>query len=104
MPGGKISDHTCLDCIAIVARSLGGDHRSADSCPLLVCIEECGCGWAVFIGDTFSDREITLAAGATLIAAAVGCGGASFMSYEEYPVIAPFAERLSDLGKLARPQ
>lgn len=78
--GGEISDHICLDCIAILAPILGGDHRRADLRPSLACIEECGCGRAVFLGDTFSNREITIAAGATLIGAAVGCGDASFMS------------------------
>ena len=104
IPGGEISDHICPDCIAILAPILGGDHRRADLRPLLACIEECGGGRAVFLGDTFPDREIALAAGATLIGAAVGCGGAAFTSGEEYPVIASFAELLSDLGRLARPQ
>ncbi len=80
VPRGEISDHVCLDCIATLAPILGGDHRRADLRPSLACIEECGCGRAVFLGDTFSNREITIAAGATLIGAAVGCGDASFMS------------------------
>lgn len=86
---------------------IGGDTvgvSKPDPRPLLACIEECGGGRAVFIGDTFSDRETALAAGVTFIGAAVGCGGAAFTSGEDYPVIASFAELLSDLGKLARPQ
>jgi phosphoglycolate phosphatase len=86
---------------------IGGDTVGAskpDPRPLLACIEECGGGRAVFIGDTLSDRETAHAAGVTFIGAAVGCGGAAFTSGEDYPVIASFAELLSDLGRLARPQ
>lgn len=89
------------------ASIIGGDTVGAskpDPRPLLACIEECGGGRAVFIGDTFSDRETALAAGVTFIGAAVGCGGAAFTSGEDYPVIASFAELLSDLGRLARPR
>lgn len=85
------------------ASIIGGDTLGAskpDPRPLLACIEECGGGRAVFIGDTISDRDTALAAGVTFVGAAVGCSSAAFASTEAYPVIMSFAELLPALGRL----
>ncbi len=83
---------------------VGGDTTEAskpDPAPLRRCIEACGGGRAVFVGDSRIDLATATAAGIPFVAAATGFGSDTFACDEADAVIGSFAELLPTLGRLA---
>jgi len=86
------------------ASIVGGDTTGAskpDPRPLRRCIDDCGGGGAVFVGDSRIDRATAAAAGVPFVAAVTGFGSDSFGCGEADAVITSFAELVPTLERLA---
>ena len=86
------------------ASIVGGDTTGAskpDPRPLRRCIDDCGGGSAVFVGDSRIDRATATAAGVPFVAAVTGFGSDSFACGEADAVITSFAELVPTLERLA---
>ena len=83
---------------------VGGDTTGAskpDPRPLRRCIDDCGGGSAVFVGDSRIDRATATAAGVPFVAVVTGFGSDSFACGEADAVITSFAELVPTLERLA---
>ena len=86
------------------ASIVGGDTTEAskpDPRPLRRCIDDCGGGRAVFVGDSRIDRATARTAGVPFVAAVTGFGSDAFACGEADAVITSFAELMPTLGRLA---
>ena len=86
------------------ASIVGGDTTEAskpDPRPLRRCIDACGGGSAVFVGDSRIDRATARAAGVPFVAAVTGFFSDTFACGEADAVITSFAELIPTLGRLA---